>query len=98
MIPFWLALIGRIVSAFSPIVVVLMGGSTLHKCIVAALAVFILGALDHILIFRPQKKFEAKRKELLDVYFEDLIAKAAAENAKLRVNLMLVKWGLTGRR
>lgn len=68
--------------------------------IIAAIAYFPLFFLtEYLVIYRPSKKMEDKRKAILDHYFRPWVEKAKVKGQKpqIRINIMLVRMWFNGK-
>lgn len=68
--------------------------------IIATFAYFpVFFIVEYLVIYRPSKKLEDKRKDILNAYFKPWMDKARINNQKpkIRINIMLVRTWFTGK-
>jgi len=68
--------------------------------LLATLAYFpIFFVVEYLLVYRPSKKLEERRKDILNVYFKRWVENARINKQKprIRINVMLVKTWFTGK-
>lgn len=94
---FFLETLLKSIPLLLPLIAIIYTGQ--YVIVVAIAYVIIFFIVEGLLIYRPAKKFEERRKDILDAYFKPWVDKAKIDGRKpkIRINVMIAKKWFTGK-
>lgn len=96
---FWVNVVGRILPLGVSFIFALFSTDDAAKERVFLVAVAVLILVEYVGVYRPMKHFSEVIRDQFDCYFEPFVNDAWFDGTKaeIRVNIMLVRWTLSGR-